>query len=152
MCISSQFPSKLLNPNPRNNFPSKLSHPFLVFHKSHSLSLSSPFSPQKNKVTETHFTLKASSSSSSVGTADYTEEPTTKVKFHRFLSLPGCSSSMSLLGTGYREKVLAIIGVKVYAAGLYVNQSILSKLDAWKITVSSVGLPTSIDGTIGQQM
>lgn len=34
--------------------------------------------------------------------------------------------------SGYREKVFAIIGVKVYAAGLYVNPSILSKLDAWK--------------------
>lgn len=33
---------------------------------------------------------------------------------------------------GYREKVFAIIGVKVYAAGLYANQSILSKLNAWK--------------------
>ncbi|EOY13612.1 Chalcone-flavanone isomerase family protein isoform 3, partial [Theobroma cacao] len=67
-----------------------------------------------------------------VGAADYTEEPATKVKFQTSLSLPGCSSSLSLLGTGYREKVFAIIGVKVYAAGLYVNQSILSKLDAWK--------------------
>ncbi|XWS10205.1 hypothetical protein CRYUN_Cryun39dG0055200 [Craigia yunnanensis] len=132
MCISSQFPSKFLNLNPRNNFPTKLSHPFLAFHKSHSLSLSSPFSLQKNNVTETHFTSKASSSSSSVGTADYTEEPATKVKFYTSLSLPGCSSSLSLLGTGYREKVFAIIGVKVYAAGLYVNQSILSTLDAWK--------------------
>jgi hypothetical protein len=34
--------------------------------------------------------------------------------------------------SGYREKVFAIIGVKVYAAGLYVNQSILSNLNAWK--------------------
>lgn len=34
--------------------------------------------------------------------------------------------------SGYREKVFAIIGVKVYAAGLYINQSILSKLNAWK--------------------
>lgn len=33
---------------------------------------------------------------------------------------------------GYREKVFAIIGVKVYAAGLYVNQSILNNLNAWK--------------------
>mgnify|MGYP003366262896 CR=1 FL=1 len=33
---------------------------------------------------------------------------------------------------GYREKVFAIIGVKVYAAGLYVNQSILYSLHAWK--------------------
>jgi hypothetical protein len=34
--------------------------------------------------------------------------------------------------SGYREKVFAIIGVKVYAVGLYVNPSILSKLNAWK--------------------
>ncbi|PPD78394.1 hypothetical protein GOBAR_DD24688 [Gossypium barbadense] len=67
-----------------------------------------------------------------VGTADYTEEPATKVKFRTSLSVPDCSTSLSLLGTGYREKVFAIIGVKVYAAGLYVNPSILSKLDAWK--------------------
>ncbi|GLT57340.1 hypothetical protein SLA2020_303190 [Shorea laevis] len=66
------------------------------------------------------------------GTAEYIEEPTTNVKFQRSLSLPGCSGSLSLLGTGYREKVFAIIGVKVYAAGLYVNLSILSQLNAWK--------------------
>lgn len=54
------------------------------------------------------------------------------MKFQRSLSLPGCSGSLSLLGTGYREKVFAIIGVKVYAAGLYVNLSILSQLNAWK--------------------
>ncbi|GMJ11390.1 fatty-acid-binding protein 3 [Hibiscus trionum] len=128
MCFTSPLPSKLLNPNPRSNFPGKLSNPLLAIHKFPSLSLSSHCSPQKNKVIQTHFTLKASSS----GTADYTEEPTTKVKFQTSLSLPGCSSPLSLLGTGYREKVFAIIGVKVYAAGLYVNQSILSKLDAWK--------------------
>lgn len=34
--------------------------------------------------------------------------------------------------SGYREKVFAIIGVKVYAAGLYVNLSILNQLNAWK--------------------
>ena len=33
---------------------------------------------------------------------------------------------------GYREKVFAIIGVKVYAAGLYLNDSIFSKFNAWK--------------------
>ncbi|KAB1669657.1 hypothetical protein ES319_1Z022700v1 [Gossypium barbadense] len=124
MCTTSPLPSK---PNPRNNFPGKLSHPLLGFHKVHSLSLSTHFSPQKNKLTQTHFTLKASS----VGTADYTEEPATKVKFRTSLSVPDCSTSLSLLGTG-QEKVFAIIGVKVYAAGLYVNPSILSKLDAWK--------------------
>ncbi|KAK4387170.1 Fatty-acid-binding protein 3, chloroplastic [Sesamum angolense] len=67
-----------------------------------------------------------------VVSSEYTEEPETKVKFQTSLSLPGCSSSLSLLGTGYREKVFAIIGVKVYAAGLYTNQSVFSKLDAWK--------------------
>jgi hypothetical protein len=36
------------------------------------------------------------------------------------------------LNSGYREKVFAIIGVKVYAAGLYVNPSILSTLSTWK--------------------
>lgn len=34
--------------------------------------------------------------------------------------------------TGYREKVFAIIGVKVYAAGLYVSRSLVEKLNAWK--------------------
>ncbi|EOY13611.1 Chalcone-flavanone isomerase family protein isoform 2 [Theobroma cacao] len=108
MCI----PSQLLNPNRRNNFLGKLSHPCLLFHKSHSLSLSSHFSPQNNKVTETHFTLKASASSSSVGAADYTEEPATKVKFQTSLSLPGCSSSLSLLGTVPLEKSLQIVLVR----------------------------------------
>ncbi|KAG6421416.1 hypothetical protein SASPL_117968 [Salvia splendens] len=65
--------------------------------------------------------------------SEYLEEPQTKVKYQTSLSLPGCSSSLSLLGTGQLwEKVFAIIGVKVYAAGLYANPSIFSKLDAWK--------------------
>ncbi|XP_047271483.1 fatty-acid-binding protein 3, chloroplastic isoform X2 [Capsicum annuum] len=34
--------------------------------------------------------------------------------------------------SGYREKVFAIIGIKVYAAGLYVNDSVFSRLDAWR--------------------
>lgn len=34
--------------------------------------------------------------------------------------------------SGFREKKFAIIGVKVYAAGLYVNESILTGLTAWK--------------------
>ncbi|XWS16825.1 hypothetical protein CRYUN_Cryun33cG0013700 [Craigia yunnanensis] len=38
-----------------------------------------------------------------------------------------------LMISGYREKVFAVIGVKAYAAGLYVNQSFLSKLGAWKV-------------------
>ncbi|CAN4103013.1 unnamed protein product [Withania somnifera] len=79
-----------------------------------------------------HFTLKAAASSSSDGSTGYTEEPATKVKFQRSLSLPGFSTSLSFLGTGYREKVFAIIGVKVYAAGLYVNDSVFSRLNAWR--------------------
>ena len=33
---------------------------------------------------------------------------------------------------GYREKVFAIIGVKVYAAGLYVDRAVMSHLSTWK--------------------
>lgn len=36
------------------------------------------------------------------------------------------------MNLGYREKVFAIIGVKVYAAGLYVNPSLLNELISWK--------------------
>lgn len=60
------------------------------------------------------------------------EEPATSVKFVKSVNLPDCSSSLSLLGTGYREKVFAIIGVKVYAAGLYVNPSMVNDLSPWK--------------------
>ncbi|KAL0696541.1 hypothetical protein Bca4012_063721 [Brassica carinata] len=75
------------------------------------------------------------SAASSVGNADENlEEPATNVKFQRSVTLPGCSTTLSLLGTGFREKKFAIIGVKVYAAGLYVNESIFSGLSAWKGT------------------
>ncbi|GJY77926.1 fatty-acid-binding protein 3, chloroplastic [Tanacetum coccineum] len=77
------------------------------------------------------FSIKAAAASS-VGNAEYAEEPATNVKFQTSLSLPGCSSSLSLVGIGFREKVFAIIGVKVYAAGLYINPSILDMLGAWK--------------------
>ncbi|KAA8524059.1 hypothetical protein F0562_010510 [Nyssa sinensis] len=89
------------------------------------------FSLQKTYGFRTHFSPKAAASSS-VGSTEYVEEPATNVKFQTSLTLPGCSSTLLLLGTGFREKVFAIIGVKVYAAGLYVNQSIISKLDGWK--------------------
>ncbi|KAL5565051.1 hypothetical protein UlMin_028215 [Ulmus minor] len=109
--------------------PGSLSNRNLVLGKARS-SVSSQFSLCKYSRTRTHFSLKASSTS--VGSAEYTEEPATKVKFQTTLSLPGCSSSLSLLGTGFREKVFAIVGVKVYAAGLYVNPSVLSELNSWK--------------------
>ncbi|KAL3849361.1 hypothetical protein ACJIZ3_011243 [Penstemon smallii] len=79
-----------------------------------------------------HTPLPKAASSSSALSSEYTEEPGTKVKFQTMVNLPGCPSSLSLLGAGYREKVFAIIGVKVYAAALYANQSIFSKLDSWK--------------------
>lgn len=59
-------------------------------------------------------------------------EPGTDVKFPRELTVPGCSESMVLLGTGLREKVFAIIGVKVYAAGFYTQLAIREALSAWK--------------------
>ncbi|KAG7532547.1 Chalcone isomerase superfamily [Arabidopsis thaliana x Arabidopsis arenosa] len=77
--------------------------------------------------------VKSAASSGKVGNVDeYAEETATSVKFQRSVTLPGCSSPLSLLGTGFREKKFAIIGVKVYAAGYYVNESILSGLSAWK--------------------
>ncbi|CAA7013870.1 unnamed protein product [Microthlaspi erraticum] len=73
------------------------------------------------------------SAASTVGNAEeYVEEAATSVKFQRSVTLPGCSKPLSLLGTGFREKKFAIIGVKVYAAGLYANETILSGLSAWK--------------------
>ncbi|KAI4323105.1 hypothetical protein L6164_022737 [Bauhinia variegata] len=81
---------------------------------------------------QNQFSVQAASSSASVGSAEYVEEPATKTKFQQSLSLPGCSGSLSLFGTGFREKVFAIIGVKVYAAGLYLNLSLTSELNAWK--------------------
>ncbi|XP_055823998.1 fatty-acid-binding protein 3, chloroplastic [Solanum dulcamara] len=121
--ISTSTPTKII----ASNTKSRISYPFKLSRN--GIYPLSTF--EKNGQHEQNFTLKAASSSS-VGSAEYTEEPATKVKFQRSLSLPGCSNLLSLLGTGYREKVFAIIGVKVYAAGLYVNDSVFSRLDAWQ--------------------
>ncbi|KAF9587859.1 hypothetical protein IFM89_006113 [Coptis chinensis] len=81
----------------------------------------------------THISFpKASASSFSSGSTEYVIEPNTDVKFQTYLSLPGCSSPLALIGTGYREKVFAIIGVKVYAVGLYANLTVLENLNASK--------------------
>ncbi|KAK4255995.1 hypothetical protein QN277_008918 [Acacia crassicarpa] len=90
------------------------------------------FSLYESSRRQAHFPEVSASSSSSAINAEYVEEPATKEKFQTSLSLPGCSNSLMLFGTGYREKVFAIIGVKVYAAGLYLNQSITSQLNAWQ--------------------
>ncbi|KAH7658360.1 Chalcone isomerase protein [Dioscorea alata] len=68
----------------------------------------------------------------SVGSAEYIVEPGTSVSFSREIRVPGCPESLVLLGTGFREKVFAIIGVKVYAAGFYVASSVKEKLDSWR--------------------
>ncbi|KAM1755654.1 hypothetical protein ACFX12_007964 [Malus domestica] len=124
-----QFPTPTRNciPKPRIGLPTGISNPnvFICQNPIH-------FPPHKNIKSQTPFAVNASSASAAVGSAEYIEEPATKEKFQTSLSLPGCSSSLTLLGTGYREKVFAIIGVKVYAAGLYVNQSVLNSLNAWK--------------------
>lgn len=126
ICFSSYMSAKTSNPNPSSFFSGKFADTLVFSCKNTSCSHVSTFSHKKKQI---HFSVKASSS---VGSAGYTEEPTTNVKFQRSLSLPGCSSPLSLVGTGYREKVFAFIGVKVYAAGLYVNQSISDTLHVWK--------------------
>lgn len=54
-------------------------------------------------------------------------EPLIKLSFFHVIKLWLIITPIS----GYREKVFAIIGVKVYAAGLYLNKSITSELNAW---------------------
>ncbi|CAN6445533.1 unnamed protein product [Victoria cruziana] len=68
----------------------------------------------------------------SVGTQEFVVEPVTNVKFPTSLTVPGGSNSLTLVGTGYREKAFAIIGVKVYSAGLYLRPATLGELSAWK--------------------
>ncbi|CAN6561189.1 unnamed protein product [Malus baccata var. baccata] len=123
--LQSPIPTRNCIPNPRIGFLTGISNPNVLICQTPI-----HFSLQKNIKSRTPFAVNASSTS--VGRAEYIEEPVTKEKFQTSLSLPGCSSSLTLLGTGYREKVFAIIGVKVYAAGLYANQSILNSLNAWK--------------------
>ncbi|CAN6694065.1 unnamed protein product [Malus baccata var. baccata] len=123
--LQSPIPTRNCIPNPRIGFLTGISNPNVLICQTPI-----HFSLQKNIQSRTPFAVNASSTS--VGRAEYIEEPVTKEKFQTSLSLPGCSSSLTLLGTGYREKVFAIIGVKVYAAGLYANQSILNSLNAWK--------------------
>lgn len=136
--VAIQPPIWLPSSKPTICFPGKLPNSGVTRYKIHTCSLLSTFahhfSLQRKDRFQTHVSPNASSSSSSasVGSAEYIEEPSTNVKFQTSLTLPECSSPLSLLGTGYREKVFAIIGVKVYAAGLYLNQSISNKLNAWK--------------------
>ncbi|KAL2331254.1 hypothetical protein Fmac_018835 [Flemingia macrophylla] len=112
----------------------RISNSTLPLSHGHSFSLSSPtplhFSSHKSSRRHSHFLAHAASSS--VTSTEYVKEPATNVKFQTSFIVPGCSNSLTLFGTGYREKVFAIIGVKVYAAGFYLDQSIISELNAWK--------------------
>lgn len=152
--VPSHIPSHDCNSDPRNYFPRNCENPLRILQKNHSFSPLSIFSPSKHlshhkcNRTQKSFSLKASSS---VGSAEYVEEPATNVRFQTSLNLPGCSSSLPLLGTGYREKVFAIIGVKVYAAGLYINESILCGLNSWKgLSASEIQKDSSLFKSIFQ--
>ncbi|XP_058765564.1 fatty-acid-binding protein 3, chloroplastic-like [Vicia villosa] len=123
------------SPSTRFNLHKGISNSTQTLTYLHSFSLFTPPSlhfPLSKK--QPHFFPQPASSSSSFSAVDkeYIEEPATNVKFPLYLSFPGCTDSLTIFGTGYREKVFAIIGVKVYAAGLYLNQSILPDLNAWK--------------------
>ncbi|GMN64504.1 hypothetical protein TIFTF001_033577 [Ficus carica] len=138
-----------ISTKPRICFLKKKPNPSVNLGKTQfSFALSSStlhFTLQRSNTSHAHCSLNASSAS------EYMEEPATKVAFQTTLNLPGCSSSLSLLGTGFREKVFAVIGVKVYAAGLYVNPSVLSKLESYKgRSASEILVDSSIFSSIFQ--
>ncbi|CAH8255539.1 unnamed protein product [Arabidopsis lyrata] len=115
------------------HFPGKSSNRVSVLQTGNNVSSQRCNSLLKKRHCSEISRVIVKSAASSVGNVDeYAEETATSVKFQRSVTLPGCSSPLSLLGTGFREKKFAIIGVKVYAAGYYVNESILSGLSAWK--------------------
>ncbi|CAK8534852.1 unnamed protein product [Lathyrus sativus] len=134
--VSSSTPL-CFSPSTRFNLDKRISNSTKTLTYVYSFSLFTPpslhfYLPKK----QSHFFPQPASSSSSSSlsavNAEYIKEPATNVKFPTSLSFPGCTDSLTLFGTGYREKVFAIIGVKVYAAGLYLNQSIITVLNDWK--------------------
>ncbi|CAI8593346.1 unnamed protein product [Vicia faba] len=128
--VSSSTPL-CFSPSTRFNLDKGISNSTHTLTYVHSFSLFTPPSLSKK---QSHFFPQLASSSSplSAVNAEYIEEPATNVKFQTSSSFPGCTDSLTLFGTGFREKVFAIIGVKVYAAGLYLNQSIVTDLNGWK--------------------
>lgn len=86
---------------------------------------------ERTKMEQSNGLLVVPRAKARVGTEDFIVEPATNVKFRTSLKVPGGSSSLSLAGIGFREKKIAIISVKVYAAGLYVDATITSYLVAW---------------------
>ncbi|KAL9322148.1 hypothetical protein ACSQ67_010201 [Phaseolus vulgaris] len=100
--------------------------------QSFSLLSSTPMHFSSHKSSRNQPLFLAQVASSSAANAEYVEEPETNVKLQTCLNFPGCSNSLTLFGTGYREKVFAIVSVKVYTAGLYLDQHITRELNAWK--------------------
>ncbi|KAL2607974.1 hypothetical protein R1flu_026547 [Riccia fluitans] len=68
----------------------------------------------------------------SVGVESEVSEPVTGIKFSKNASPQGSSKDLMLAGLGVREKKVAILKVKVYAVGLYVEPSVVSSLEQWK--------------------
>ncbi|XP_040986763.1 fatty-acid-binding protein 3, chloroplastic isoform X2 [Juglans microcarpa x Juglans regia] len=106
------IPPRNCNSIPRICFLRRNSNPTASFSQtqyfSHLSSYPLHLSPFKDSKPQAQLSPNAASSSS----VEYTEEPTTNVKFQRSLSLPGCSSSLSLIGTAPLEKSLQIVLVR----------------------------------------
>ncbi|KAL3675575.1 hypothetical protein R1sor_025523 [Riccia sorocarpa] len=68
----------------------------------------------------------------SVGVENEVTEPVTGIKFSKNETPQGASKDLILAGVGVREKKVAILKVKVYAVGLYVEPSVVSSLEQWK--------------------
>ncbi|KAF5478493.1 hypothetical protein F2P56_005048 [Juglans regia] len=106
------IPPRNCNSIPRICFLRRNSNPTASFSQtqyfSHLSSYPLHLSPSKDSKPQAQLSPNAASSSS----VEYTEEPTTNVKFQRSLSLPGCSSLLSLIGTAPLEKSLQIVLVR----------------------------------------
>jgi hypothetical protein len=68
-------------------------------------------------------------------------QPTSGVKFP--VTVPGEKSSMYLMGTAIRVKKIVFVSVQVYAVGLYVDKSSVSKLPG-QVRLSRAFRPRSV--------
>eukprot|EP00850_Spirogloea_muscicola_P015486 SM000119S25629 [mRNA] locus=s119:18711:20446:- [translate_table: standard] len=59
------------------------------------------------------------------------QEPATNIAFPSSLAIPG-DNVLELLGTGVREKKIAVLAVKVYAVGFYANKTFAGFEATWK--------------------
>lgn len=119
-------------------YPARISAHNLIINNNRSLRSSTSEllirrwkGAEKTKKEQPTGVLVVPRAKATVSTEDFIVEPATNVKFPTSLKVPGGLNSLSLAGTGFREKKIAIISVKVYAAGLYVDATIKSYLAAW---------------------